>query len=120
MPVVESVILSRFGFVVQVVTEGLPALCARKAIALVKRKRLQSRDIYDLSWFLSRRILPDTATLLQFGDLTPETLKLALLQTLSEANIHLPEYKRDLALFLIKPEQVERLGLLREMVEKSL
>ncbi len=120
MPEVTTQVLNRFGFVAQVVTEPLSALCARKAIALVRRKRLQPRDIYDLSWFLSRRILPDSATLLQFGEMTQADLKAEILRTLTQSANDLRAYEQDLAPLLLTPANAEHITLVRDMAEKML
>lgn len=99
----ESRVLNRFGFVAQVVTESLSILCARKAAALLARKRTQPRDIYDLVWFFSRRVIPDTATFQRFapqGAGDPIVEIITKLEGISSDVMR--QYQRDLQPFLLE------------------
>ncbi|PIT87387.1 MAG: hypothetical protein COU31_03175 [Candidatus Magasanikbacteria bacterium CG10_big_fil_rev_8_21_14_0_10_40_10] len=120
MPPITTRVLSRFGFVAQVVTEPLPALCARKAIALILRKRLQPRDIYDLGWFLSRRILPDGQTLEQFGSLTREALRAEISRVLNVSASQMRSYVQDVELLLTEPKKAEGITHVREIAEEAI
>lgn len=113
-------ILNRFGFAEQIVTLPLSILCARKIHALIHRKRLQARDLYDLAWFFSRRITPDEKTLSAIG--VGSGLKvLDWIQELYATHTsHVAEYERDILPFLIDPNNIKLIRLLPSLAENVL
>lgn len=119
-PATETVLLSRFGFVAQVMTESLPVLCARKLLALVGRKRIQPRDFYDLVWFFSRRIKPDLATLKNLGLPSYAAAQEQVLARYHHATPKIKEYERDLLPLLLRADNVKRIYALPELTKKIL
>lgn len=55
----ETVLLSKYGFIEQIVTNPLSQIMVQKLAAYVNRKRTQPRDIYDVVWLFARGIQPD-------------------------------------------------------------
>jgi len=119
-PKTETRLLSRFGFTAQIVTESLPALCARKIFALLNRRRLQPRDLYDLVWFFSRRITPDLPTLRTEGILSYQALAETLAALFARIAPHMKEYERDLAPLLLDPAHARRIHALPELTAEIL
>lgn len=115
-----TALLSRFGFVTQVTTEPLSMLCARKIAALFGRKRTQPRDLYDLTWFLSRRILPDVDTLRAWGLPPPPQLTQQLLHFLEKLASRFKEYERDIVPLLLNPAHAQHIHLLPDLVRQVL
>lgn len=113
-------LMSRFGFVVQVTTEPLPVLCARKILALFGRARIQPRDLYDLTWFFSRRIAPDFATLARAQIASPEALSARVAHLWRTVAPHLNAYERDLLPLLMIPAHAARIRLLPELLQKTI
>ncbi len=118
-PAHETRLLSRFGFVAMVLTEPLPVLCARKAVALLLRKRTQPRDLYDLSWFLARRITPDLQTLQSYGFASQETLTKNLLDRLDDLKPKLAAMVQDMLPLLLLPERAKQLEFLPQLIRSA-
>lgn len=104
--------LNRFGFVAQILTLPLPVLCARKAATLFERKRLLPRDLYDLTWFFSRRITPDLATLQSRGFESYAAFHARIEKLYTRIQPKLAEYERDLLPLLINPDNAKRIRYL--------
>ena len=114
-PTSEVRILNRFGFVAQIQTLSLPVLCARKVHALFGRKRLLPRDLYDLTWFFSRRITPDLATLRQEEIPSYASLQTRFEELYTRIKSKLPEYEKDLHPLLINLSNASRIRLLPQL-----
>lgn len=113
-------VLNRFGFTAQVATEPLSALCARKLIALQRRRRLQPRDLYDLVWFFSRRVAPDRATLRNFGIRSIPAFKDELIRLLHSHRSKFPQYERDLLPLALNSERSAAIKFLPDLLSKFL
>ncbi len=118
VPATTTAVLNRFGFAVTVTTEPLPALCARKLLALRGRKRLQPRDLYDLSWLLARRIRPDEQTLKNFGVRSIADFRDEIVILLQKHKTKFAEYERDLRPLVLHPEKVAAIRLLPRVVSE--
>lgn len=118
-PDTELVILSRFGFVQNVLTNTREALLAQKIRAIIQRKDLQPRDFYDVVWFLARNIHPD-AKLLKTLDFQNEREAFAKLRAIFEKKVRpsLPVFRRRLEPFLINETRVSYLDIFGETVRK--
>lgn len=55
----ETVLLSRYGFIEQITTNPLSQIMIQKLAAYINRKRTQPRDIYDVVWLFASGIKPD-------------------------------------------------------------
>ena len=55
----ETVLLSKYGFIEQVVTNPLSQIMVQKLAAYVNRKQTEPRDMYDIVWLYSRGARPD-------------------------------------------------------------
>ena len=112
--------LNRFGFAEQIITLPLSVLCARKVHALINRKRLQTRDLYDLAWFFSRRIAPNEEILSAIG-IGSKLQVLEWIQGLYISRIsQIAGYERDILPFLIDPNSVKLIRLLPSLAENVL
>ncbi len=112
--------LNRFGFAEQIVTLPLSALCARKIHALMNRKRLQARDLYDLAWFFSRRIAPDEEILSAIG-IGSRFQVLEWIQALYISHVsRIAGYERDILPFLVDPNNIKLIRLLPSLAENVL
>lgn len=123
LPHRDTRILNRFGFITQLVTEPLPVLCARKIIALFGRQRIQSRDLYDLSWFFAKRITPDLQTLKTYEISSFETLNQRLITFFQKIHPQIKIYEREIIPLLLHPEHARHIRLLpmltKQMLEKN-
>ncbi|MDO8505313.1 MAG: nucleotidyl transferase AbiEii/AbiGii toxin family protein [bacterium] len=119
-PKTEVRLLNRFGFTAQIMTESLSVLCARKIFALLNRRRLQPRDLYDLVWFFSRRIAPDVSTLRTAEIPSHAALLKKLIPLFDKITPQMKEYERDLAPLLLDPSHARRIHTLPELAQKIL
>ena len=55
----ETVLLSKYGFIEQIITNPLSQIMVQKLAAYVNRRQTQPRDMYDLVWLYSRGARPD-------------------------------------------------------------
>lgn len=55
----ETVLLSKYGFIEQIITNPLSQIMVQKLAAYVTRARTQPRDMYDIVWLFSRGARPD-------------------------------------------------------------
>lgn len=55
----ETVLLSKYGFIEQIVTNPLSQIMVQKLTAYVNRQRTQPRDIYDVVWLFASGVKPD-------------------------------------------------------------
>ena len=123
-PQTQFAILSRFGFVQNVLTNTMEALLAEKIRAIFTRKDLQPRDFYDVVWLLARNIQPDTAILSSLNIKSGKEAfeKLDELFT-KRVQPNLLRFKQRLQPFLIAPEHIAYLdrfpGLMKQAAAKS-
>jgi len=116
----ESRVLNRFGFVVQVLTEPLPTLCSRKAAAFLNRKRTQPRDLYDLAWFFSRRVYPDTATFHRFAPQEAGDPIVEIIDKLKKIPTDvMRQYQRDLEPLLLNSANASTIQSLLPMAQQA-
>lgn len=118
-PATEFVILTRFGFVQNVLTNTLETLCAQKIRAIIQRKDPQPRDFYDIVWFLSQNIHPDAKILksLHFQNEKEAFIKLNEIFT-SEIGAKLTQFKRRLQPFLLNESHISYLDMFPDVVKK--
>lgn len=119
-PLREVRTLNRFGFVAQIITLPLPVLCASKAATLFDRKRLLPRDLYDLTWFFSRRIAPDLATLQSRGIESYAAFHARIEKLYVHIQPKLAQYERDLTPLLINPDHAKRIRYLPDLTKNVL
>ena len=119
-PLLETVVLSRFGFVQSIVTNEESFLLARKINAILKRKDLQPRDFYDIVWFASRNV-PISSLLLKITEIKD---KAEVLKKIEEKSHQLEKkkkmFKKRLITFLIHKENIKYLDLFKEIIVKLL
>ncbi|MBI4272395.1 nucleotidyl transferase AbiEii/AbiGii toxin family protein [Candidatus Uhrbacteria bacterium] len=112
--------LNRFGFAEQIITLPLDILCARKVHALFGRMRLQPRDLYDLGWFFSRRIVPDEHTLRMVDIHSQNELLSRILALYKTHHSNIANYERDILPFLVDPKNVKLIRLLPSLAQSVL
>jgi len=117
-PLLETVILSRFGFIQNIVTNQESFLLAQKINAILKRKDLQPRDFYDVVWFASQNI---SVSPLLFK-MTKIKDKAEILKKLEERYHQLERkkkvFKKRLITFLIHKENIKYLDLFQKVIIK--
>ena len=116
-PETEIVILGRFGMVQSVITNTLEFLFSQKIKAALKRKDFQPRDLYDVVWFLSRKVKPSP---LLFSELKVKNEK-ELFKKLGrfyqkKVKPNLKNLKRRLAPFLIDEKKIYYLDIFEKMI----
>ena len=118
-PETEFVVLSRFGFVQNVLTNTESVLLAQKIRAIIQRKDAQPRDFYDAVWFFSRNVSPD-AKVLRGLNIKTEKDVFAKLHEVFEGQIkpRLPEFKKRLRPFLIDESRVSHLDMFGGIMKK--
>jgi len=119
-PALETLILSRFGLVQNVVTNSEEFMLAQKVMAILKRKDLQPRDFYDVVWFFSRNIqlsplLFESMEVKNKKDLL-EKLKSKYRRMETKMNL----FQRRLIPFLIHKENIKYLDLFERVINKAL
>lgn len=120
IPQTSAALLNRFGFTTQVTSEPLSALCARKLLALRQRQHLQPRDLYDLTWLFSRRVIPDKKTLKNFGVRSLTDFKRDLLRLLESHKPKMAQYERDLAPLVLNPDGISSIRLVADQIREIL
>ncbi len=118
-PATESLVLSRFGIVQNVITNTSEYLFSQKLRAILSRKDLQPRDFYDAVWFLSRRIRPDERLFSEMKIKGEKELVLKLREVYSKrAKAQLKNLKKRLAPFLIDEKKVFYLDIFEKAIKK--
>ena len=117
-PILENVILSRFGFVQNVITNEESFLLAQKINAIIRRKDIQPRDFYDVVWFASRNI-PVSSLLFK---MTGIKNKVDILKEIEKKYYQLEKqkkvFKKRLTPFLIHKENIKYLDLFQKIIVK--
>jgi len=116
-PSVELMVFSRFGFVQNVLTNTMEALLAQKIRAIFTRKDPQPRDFYDLVWFLSRNVKPDTEILASFGVKNPQEAYTKLAEIFErKIQPNLSNFKKRLQPFLINTDHIAYLDMFPKLM----
>jgi len=117
-PLLETVVLSRFGFIQNIVTNEENVLLAQKINAILKRKDLQPRDFYDVVWFASKNI-PVSSLLFKMAETKNKS---EILNKLEEKYSQLERkkkiFKKRLIAFLIHKENIKYLDLFPKVISK--
>jgi len=117
-PPLETVVLSRFGFVQNIVTNEESFLLAQKIKAILKRKDLQPRDFYDVVWFASANI-PVSSSLLKITGIKDKTEILKKVEEkYHQLETKIGTYKKRLTPFLIHKENIKYLELFGKIIIK--
>lgn len=120
-PKTETLILSRFGIIQNVITNTAEFLFSQKAKAILTRKDLQPRDFYDIVWFLSHKIKPDVKLFPEMGIKTERELFLKLKDIyLKKVKPNLKNFKKRLAPFLIEEKKIVYLDLFEKVINSVL
>lgn len=118
-PSIETLILNRFGIVQNVVTNTAEYLFSQKIRAILTRKDPQPRDFYDVVWFLSHRIKPDTSLFSQTKMKNERDLYLKLQEIYSKkVKSNIKNFKRRLAPFLIDEKKVFYLDIFEKEIRQ--
>ena len=118
-PKTEVIILNRFGFVQGILTNTPEFLLSGKIRAILTRKDLQPRDLYDVVWFLSKNIHPDIV-LFSGTKLKTEKDLFRKLQEVFEKKVRssLPSLKNRLKPFLIQEKNIYYLDIFEDLMKK--
>jgi predicted nucleotidyltransferase component of viral defense system len=118
-PKTELVVLARFGFTQQVLTNTKEVLLAQKIRAIFQRKELQPRDFYDTAWFLSRNVRPDADILQEIG-LQDEQAAFQKLDAVYHDKVkqNLSRFKQRLQPFLLEEKNISSLDTFGALVKK--
>jgi len=118
-PKTEVVILNRFGFVQGILTNTPEFLLAGKMRAILTRKDLQPRDLYDVVWFLSKNIHPDIA-LFHGAEFKNEKDLFKKLQEVFEKKVksNLSSLENRLKPFLIQEKNIYYLDIFGDLMKK--
>jgi len=115
----ELYLLDGFGVYQNIKVVSLKLLMAQKFAAALERKRAKGRDFYDLSFLLSKDIVPDMKYLnekLQIKD--RNDLKNRMMERIS--NIDLKKLAKDVEKFLFNPSHITRITEFERQLENSL
>ena len=109
-------ILDKFDIFKQIIITPKEVILAQKFWAITQRKRLNGRDFYDIM-FLMQNTKPDIAFLEQkFGTTDSREIKAQIQESVSDANWD--ELSRDIAPFLFRKEDSERIKLFPEFLQQ--
>ena len=112
----EIVALSRYGFLVNVVTASLDTILVQKLFAYLHRKQTLPRDIYDIVWLYAFGAKIDK-DFLKENNLSFNLLAKAKEKYVREEKL-LANLKRKLQPFLIDEEYIDKLDLFPQILEK--
>ncbi len=111
----EIALFRRYGFLANIVTAGSADILVEKLFAYLERKETQPRDIYDIVWLLSHQ-----AKISQhFANKNnlPKNLLKKVFKKYEQEKRELNTYKRRLKPFLFQEEDVNKIGLLAEILK---
>jgi len=109
--------LNKFDVFTRVRVTPLPLLLSQKIFTAVNRKRAKGRDFYDIIFLLSQT-KPDFEFIKAKMDISsPEHLRQVMLEKLTDVDFE--ALARDVAPFLITPENTRRVVLFREFWEQA-
>lgn len=92
-------------------------ILSQKLVTILQRKREKGRDIYDVSYLLGM-VDPDYDFLKEEYNITRDEVKEKMLSRIE--TLQMTEMVRDVASFLIKPEDTERILHFKEYIEQRL
>lgn len=120
-PETETLILSRFGLVQNIVTNTLSFLFSQKIRAILRRKDLQPRDFYDVVWFLSHKVKINKALFPEIGVKDEERLFSKLEKIyLKRIKPEIKNFKRRLVPFLVEEKKVSYLDIFGKLMKEKL
>lgn len=110
----EAMLLSKYGFIEQIMTNPLPQVMAQKLAAYVNRKQTQPRDMYDIVWLYSRGVRPDKEFMKanRMSNLVERAREKFSREGATET------MTRRLRPFLFDESEVRKIGLLDEVLKK--
>jgi len=108
--------LSRFDVNERIIVNTPEAILSEKIQALLTRKRVIPRDIFDIAWLLSKNFIPDKAVLKRFGLKQDDKLiKRLLLRT---KKLKKGQLTRELSPFLFDQDKLKLLDHFPKLIEK--
>lgn len=113
----QNILLTRYGETPNVLTLPLSQILVQKLTAYLGRKQTQPRDIYDLVWLKSQEAVIDRK-FLSDNNIDQNIITLAIGKFRKEER-HLGNYKTKLKPFLIHEDNVNKLDLFPEIINKS-
>jgi len=111
----EVVLLNKFGFLEQILTNTLDVMLTEKLTAYVNRKRLQPRDMYDVVWLFSQGAKLDKK-FVKDNNLT-QLINKALKRFKSEEK-SLNSFENRLKPFLFNEEDSKKIRLLEDILNQ--
>lgn len=118
----EILVLSRFGLIQTIVTYKKEIILAQKIRALLTRKEIKGRDIYDIVWLLSKAVYPflglDYFKKLKIKD--EKDLYNILLHFIRKNKEKFSQYKKQLQPFLLQEEEIRHLDFFEEIIKSNL
>jgi len=111
---IKTVLLSRYGFIFNLITNNLGQLLVQKLYTYLKREQTQPRDIYDIIWLLGQQAKVDREFMVK-NNLPTDLIKQAKAKFQRESN-KLAAFKRRLRPFLINEANVNKLDLFLQVL----
>lgn len=108
--------LSRFDVNQRILVNTPPSILAEKIQALLLRKRVIPRDIFDIAWLLSKNFLPDKAVLKKFGLKQNQALINKLISQAEKTKK--AQLEKELMPFLFNQESLKLLDFFPDLVKK--
>ncbi len=114
----QSLLLNRYGFLVNVVTIPLNQQLVQKLTAYLKRKQTQPRDIYDIVWLIARKAQIDWQ-FVKDNQLSLDLISQAVEKFRREEK-KISDFKRRLQPFLINESYTDKLELFPRLLASQL
>lgn len=108
--------LSRFDVNQRIIVNTPQAILAEKIQALLSRKRVIPRDIFDIAWLLSKNFLPEEIVLKKLGLERDRGLTEKLIQRAGQ--VKRSQLSKELTPFLFNQENLKLLGFFPDLVKK--
>ena len=119
LPETEILILGRFGLTQTVVANTGDFILSQKSHAILTRKSLQPRDIYDFVWLRSHGFKPSKKLFKNMGVNNEMELYDKLLEKYKTIKPQLKSLKKKLQPFLINEENVKYLDIFEKLVKNN-
>lgn len=119
-PNTETLILARFGFVQNVLTNTQDFILSQKFRAVLTRKDPQPRDFYDVLWLFSHQAGTDPKIFKELKVKNEKDLFSKVLKKYKKIRPRLKEFKRRLEPFLINPQNVRFLDVFKEVLRSKI
>ena len=112
----QTILLNRYGFLVNIVTTPLNQLLVQKLTAYLGRSQTQPRDIYDIVWLISQGAKVDK----QFVKDNKLSLNLVsrAVKKFNREEKKLKQFKRRLQPFLVNEKYLDKLNLFPQLLEQ--